>query len=518
MINYDSLKQYAETLRRQGVRVKVSDLVTLAPKNDPFYAGAPAQVRDGEWFANLFHQLGIAGGDVHLRRVHYRILDLPEHERRLPITISTGQGADKIELTYYQNYQRCWDYLTEAAKSARYLDLVPINAFVDNRAKEATFSFYSQWSNPGDEYYQDPTPGYQIQTNEWYAPWEGEVPELPYLSNLPDLDSPPYYETTGYTVQQPYHLEIWVEKSEGEDVFLPLCERYGANFVPGVGDMSISTTFRFAQRVRQAQRPAKLLYIADFDPSGFNMPVAVARKLEHFCRNYGFDDLDITLEPIMLTAEQVDTYNLPSLPIKDTDSRRDDWEARYGGGVELNAMFARDERLVAAREIVEDALLKYFDPELSARADDQRRELERELRHIRADILDEYAEELDELQDIHNVLISDWETLQGDFDVLVEPFRTQLPDYEARLNELNQMGATLHARIVADMAQTGLDAAELFPLPEPDVTTSTEGLLYHSRRGYWSQMGAYHQYRSNGDDSYKAEVFRLLADHEEGRS
>lgn len=44
-INYDSLKQAAVDLRSQGLSVKVSDLVTLAPKNDPFYAGAPAQIR-----------------------------------------------------------------------------------------------------------------------------------------------------------------------------------------------------------------------------------------------------------------------------------------------------------------------------------------------------------------------------------------------------------------------------------------------------------------------------------------
>ena len=49
MINYESLKQAASDLRQRGVRVQVSDLVTLAPKNDPFYSGAPVQGRDGAW-------------------------------------------------------------------------------------------------------------------------------------------------------------------------------------------------------------------------------------------------------------------------------------------------------------------------------------------------------------------------------------------------------------------------------------------------------------------------------------
>ena len=65
-------------------------------------------------------------------------------------------------MSEYENYQRCWDFLTEAAKSARYLNLVPINAFIDNRAKESSFSFYAFWSNPGDFDYEDPTPGFQV--------------------------------------------------------------------------------------------------------------------------------------------------------------------------------------------------------------------------------------------------------------------------------------------------------------------------------------------------------------------
>jgi len=521
MINYESLKQAASDLRQRGVRVQVSDLVTLAPKNDPFYAGAPAQVRDGEWFANLYHQVASGQAGVHLRRVHYRILDLPEAERNLPITLSTvltdASGRKQtLELTAYENYQRCWDFLTEAAKSARYLNLVPINAFVDNRAKESSFSFYTRWLKEGDWGYEDPTPGYQVHKDEYYAPWQQDLPELPELDSLPDLDELPRLEALGYAVQQPYHIEIWVEKSEGEDVFLPLCQRYNVNFVPGVGDMSISTTYRFAERVREAGRPAKLLYISDFDPSGFNMPVAVARKLEHFCRNYGFNDLDITLEPIMLTAKQVDLFNLPPMPVKDTDARKDIWEQMYGGAVELNAMFARDERIVAARRIIEQAILKYYDTGLERRARDQKNLLAEALESRRQEVLQNHTNEREVLQEDYNTLDDEWENIRWEFDALIDPLRERLTAYRERLEALKERGADLWGRITDDLTNISLDAETEYPLPDPEVQTETDDLLFHSKRGYWSQLRAYHQHKDNGSNPDLSDLLDLLADREEG--
>lgn len=514
MINYETLKSIASEIRAQGLGIKVSDLVTLAPKNDPFYAGAPAQMRDGEWFANLYNRLTatIEGSAVHLRRMHYLILELPDEDRRLPVPLSTGN----IDLVYYENYERCWDYLREAAKSARYLNLVPIDAFVDNRAKEVTFSFYALWPRPDDWNYEDPTPGYHLYEDEYDTPWQHELPDLPLLEDLPGIETLPYMEVTGYDngIQQPYHIEIWVEKSEGDDVFLPLCARYGVNFVPGVGDMSITTTYRFCERVREANRPAKLLYISDFDPSGFNMPVAVARKLEHFCRNYGFHDLDITLEPLMLTADQVTAYNLPPKPIKQTDARKDKWEEQYGGAVELNAMFARADRISAARGIVEKALLKYFDTTLISRARRQRYNLLERIREEEQAILEGYDGEVQDLDSAWEELAADWNDLQTEFQALVEPLRDRLAAYRDRLAELDQTGSELWERITQALNQIDFDAAEEYPLPEPDVETATDDLLYHSQRGYWSQMSHYHHYKSNGSDSEAGQILDILAERE----
>src|SRR5436305_1114947 len=54
-----------------------------------------------------------------------------------------------------------------------------------------------------------------------------QLPEFPHL---------PHYAVDGFTAVQPYHLEVWCEKSTMNDVFMPLCERYGANLQTGMGE------------------------------------------------------------------------------------------------------------------------------------------------------------------------------------------------------------------------------------------------------------------------------------------
>ena len=111
-MNYDDLKQL-----KQQIKVPVKDLIALAPNNDPFYL-APARQESGGWFKTVWH-----GGDfrrVHIRRVHYWLVSQEE-----PFIMRDGKP--------YQNTEACWKILCDATKSARYMDLVPIDAFIDKR-------------------------------------------------------------------------------------------------------------------------------------------------------------------------------------------------------------------------------------------------------------------------------------------------------------------------------------------------------------------------------------------------
>ena len=53
--------------KAQGCRI--ADILALAEKNDPFFAGTPAHVAKAQWFAALWQACGFTGmTGVHLRR------------------------------------------------------------------------------------------------------------------------------------------------------------------------------------------------------------------------------------------------------------------------------------------------------------------------------------------------------------------------------------------------------------------------------------------------------------------
>ena len=69
-------------------------------------------------------------------------------------------------------------------------------------------------------------------------------------------------------------LKVWIEKTSMNDILVPICQQFYANFVTGAGEMSIKAIYDLAERIRQSGKPARLFYISDFDPAGKSMPTA----------------------------------------------------------------------------------------------------------------------------------------------------------------------------------------------------------------------------------------------------
>src|SRR5207237_7766064 len=67
-MDYGQIKQLAKTTGQ-----RVTDLIVLAPQNDPFYTGTPNDWALAEWFAQRWQAFGYTSG-VHTRRVHYHIV------------------------------------------------------------------------------------------------------------------------------------------------------------------------------------------------------------------------------------------------------------------------------------------------------------------------------------------------------------------------------------------------------------------------------------------------------------
>jgi hypothetical protein len=310
---YAGLKQLAK-----AAGVRIPDLLALARQNDPFFAGSPAQREKADWFAALWERFNYRAG-VHLRRVHYQLV--------------SQEAPRKHDGTPYHNTEAAWAYLGEAGKAARYLGLVAPDAFVDRR-------------NP------DPVLAIAGVPERVEVGWSLE---RPFGWGLPRIDASlsqglsfalPSIQVRGYDyspTDQPFLLEIWVEKSTMHDVLEPLCRRLSVNLVPGAGFQSITSPVNLLQRVARlaaSGKPCRVFYISDFDPAGDQMPVAVARQLEFWLPQYA-PGADIKLTPLVLTREQVIAYRLPRTPIKDSDLRKTAFEGRYGeGAVELDALEA----------------------------------------------------------------------------------------------------------------------------------------------------------------------------------
>jgi hypothetical protein len=161
------------------------------------------------------------------------------------------------------------------------------------------------------------------------------------------------------------------------DILDPLARRYRLNLITGVGELSYTACRDFVSRLND-DRPARIIYISDFDLSGRSMPVAVARKIEYELYRQGLEH-DVQVRPIILTHAQCVQYRLPRTPIKATDLRGGRFEQRFGeGATELDALEALHPGEFA--RIVRREILRYWNPDHEQEVREQIDEFQEERR------------------------------------------------------------------------------------------------------------------------------------------
>jgi hypothetical protein len=447
--------------RRLGLR-RQQDVLALDRGNDPFVAGTPTDNAKAQWFAGLWRRFGYTRG-VHLRRVHYQLGSQP--------------GPRDWQDAPYLNTENAWEVLQETARLARYLDLIPPHLLVDHRNPEARVL---------------------LERPLWTWPREATV-ELPDAWALPTITSQladqltlawPTPEISGYeytAFDQPYLTEVWCEKSTMNDVLVPLCARYHATLVTGLGYLSITAIVALLRRVVALDKPTRLLYISDFDPAGTGMPVQVARQIEFWLDQYA-PGADIALVPVALTAARVARYRLPRSPIKESEKGKARFEATYGADAcELDALEALHPGELA--RLVEEYLTAYHDGTLPARL----RETEAEAQEVAENAWREASAELEAEQaaigrDVRAIL----RRYEGRLAALDAELRADLAPMQERLTELWQ---ATHARCIS------FDPA-LPDRPAPDARGLDEDAwLYRSDRPYVAQLGYYQRHKAGAGDA-----------------
>lgn len=436
-ITYDVIKSLAKEQR-----IPITDLIALAPQNDPFYTGTPRDLSLGQWFADLWKEFGYSRG-VHIRRMHYQLVS-----QNPPVTFPNGVP--------YENTEQCWNELTNAAKAARYLELVDPGAFVDRRNDEP-ISHLNTWHERRAEAYV-------------YADSSPEV-------QLPEAPSGPHYEYSIDTPQR-YHLEIWCEKSTMNDILEPLARRYEGVVMYGKGELSITMALQSIERFKRSGRPVRIFYVSDFDPAGAGMPVSMSRKLEYFVRNMDLD-LDIKLFPVVLTYAQTKQYNrlLPT-PIKDTERRKDKFEAKYGAGaVELDALEALYPGELA--RLLNREMSRYYDSTLTRRIEQAHQAIRTRLAKEQSLVYSHYQNEIDAID-------REWTEVQ-------KQVKTLLAGHANRR-------ATLWRQIEQELDQN-LPEVSVDGVPEASEADERSGALYDSQRGYLAQNQVYQAHKANMNNS-----------------
>ncbi len=241
----------------------------------------------------------------------------------------------------------------------------------------------------------------------------------------------------------------------------------------GIGESSEIQSRHLAERVQETCRPARIIYMSDLDPAGRAMPVSVARKLEFYIGKFDFD-VDVTLNPLVLTEEQCQHYRLPRTPIKETENRRNKFEEKFGAGAtELDALEALYPGEMG--KLLEQELDRYLDPTLVERVQDARWKVHHQLRQIRDGVVESHQEEIDELTSEYDDVVSAVRTLEE----TAEAWEESAADlWETIADELRGQKPDLPAPPTAR------------PANEPDGF-----VLFDSKRDYLYQIDAYHEWQ-----------------------
>ena len=469
--------EHGRLARQLGLR-SVTDLLVLSRPNDPFFKGTPAHWRDARWFAGLWEHFGFAMG-VHLRRVHYRAMT---------------ESYPKLDGTGYANTDQDWSYLTSAGTAARILGLVDAEVFVDRRNQPPIRNVEPRewpaapellWDLPGEEYLQE-----AADDLRWTVPslnpdmliWQQAGYRLPR----------PVASGYGYTADdQSTLVEVWIEKSTMNDVLVPVCRDQDVNLLAGTGFQSITAAISLLRRAEQHDKPAHVIYISDFDPAGVVMPVSIARQAQFWADQLGIDT-PLTLHPLALTRQQVDTYSLPRVPVRldkhgQPDRRGRNFEAAYGEGVvELDALEALHPGELAA--VVRRAVQPYVDRDLANRLHRTRGDAQ----EVIGDAWEQATAELRaELRQVQNDIGAVTATYRDRLVALARELREELAPHQDRLNLLAE-------RVVATAGELDVDLLDRPIADPPDV--DRDGLLYDSTRDWRRQLQCFKVAQNGGQE------------------
>lgn len=132
------------------------------------------------------------------------------------------------------------------------------------------------------------------------------------------------------------HIEVWCEAAGMLPQLNEVARRFSIRAYSSGGFDSLTAKKELADRICRMGKPAVILHLGDYDPSGESIFDSVAEDVAAFVKaDRRWGTIDVTFERVALTKDQVRVYDLPTSPAKATDSRSRGWD---GGTCQLEAL------------------------------------------------------------------------------------------------------------------------------------------------------------------------------------
>jgi hypothetical protein len=230
-----------------------------------------------------------------------------------------------ISLDFFANNESNYNRLGRIVSDARLTGLMDWSHLTDRGRSAHNVGWFGAEPPTQDQLITDAADSYALD------PWEGQA----------------------------RRVEVWVEKQALEQVVQRATSGFRAVYFANKGYVSQSEMWSAARRIsgyRQGHPERTLiLHLGDHDPSGIDMTRDITDRLQLFGAR-------AEVKRIALNMDQIEAYDPPPNPAKQTDSRFVEYEQQYGSqSWELDAL--RPEQLVT---LIQDELHAVIDPDLWA--------------------------------------------------------------------------------------------------------------------------------------------------------
>lgn len=459
--NHESILRYA-----QKMRCKVDDLIVLAKDNDPFFIGTDTHLKMAEWYSKIYVEMD--KNKTNPRSIHY---------------FAYAKQMPKWDGAQYLNTDNNSKYVGNASKYARYLGLVSYESVTDVKNPDPIINreygnsrIYFPYSNTiGFDFER----GTEVDFDDWVESLSNSAAAL-VKSEISNSDL------------QPYHIEVFIEKEDMNDVLQPICYENDINLQAFKGEGSLSAASLFVDRIKGISKKVRIFYISDFDPKGLSMPIGFARKVEKRVSDLGIQE-KIKIKQLALTKKQVIKYELPRVPIKDTDLCKKNFEEKNGeGAAELDAIEAIHKGLL--REIIEHAIKPYIDTEIGGRAENKVDEVKQQIHSLVHNKFN--RDELKAHVNTFNELLRERDAIREPYQDRIEAVKQQISQIEDEMkNATSESSIKIEKQrdlVKQRMPNIDLSCIDMsLPLSTLEVSENDADWLYDSGRDYLTQLKHY---------------------------